>query len=164
MASAEGLGSPSFGLLAQRSEQVRVQIVIGILLVLVTVACIRRVMGGVVMNSPVFWWSVGLLAAGLAYEGWVLLATRRANAAGMLLAEWRWRANAVIETGIAIGLLLISHVFSPRGEVAALSAPHCWCCRCWCCCRCCGCGRRSRCGRGWSARQRMPRSRCGRTS
>src|SRR5947209_2543407 len=113
----------SFDLLAQRSEQVRVRLVIGVFLALAVLASLRRVTGGLVMNSPVFWWSQGLIALGLVYELWLLVITSRANSAGRLLGEFRWRANAVIETMIAIGLLLISHLLSPRGEVAALSSP-----------------------------------------
>ena len=113
----------SFDLLVQRSEQARVRIVIGALLALVALTLVRRLAGGLVMASPVFWWTVGLLGIGLAYEAWVLLVTTRANAAGWLVGETRWRLNVAIESVIAIGLLVISHLLSPRGEVAALSAP-----------------------------------------
>jgi HD-GYP domain-containing protein (c-di-GMP phosphodiesterase class II) len=123
MDTAADSPSLSFDLLAQRSEAARVRIVIGVLLALAVLASLRRVTGGLVMNSPVFWWQLGLILFGLAYEVWVLVMTTRANTAGRLIGEFRWRANAVIETTIAIGLLLISHLFSPRGEVAALSAP-----------------------------------------
>ncbi len=122
--STDGQSQPSsFDLLAQRSEQARVRLVIGVLLALAALACARRFAGDLVMNSPVFGWSQALLALALAYESWILLITIRANAAGRLIGEFRWRANALIEIMIAIGLLLISHLLSPRGEVAALSAP-----------------------------------------
>jgi HD-GYP domain-containing protein (c-di-GMP phosphodiesterase class II) len=123
MRTAADSQSSSFDLLAQRSEQARVRLVIGVLLALAVLASLRRVAGGLVMHSPVFWWSQGLIALGLVYEVWVLVMTTRANKAGRLIGDFRWRANAVIETMIAIGLLLISHLLSPRGEVAALSSP-----------------------------------------
>ena len=113
----------SFDRLAQRSEQARVRLVIGVLLALIALTLLRRVAGGLVMSSPVFGWTLGLLGVGLAYEAWVLLVTTRANADGWLIGETRWRLNAAIETAMAIGLLTISHLLSPRGEVAALSAP-----------------------------------------
>ncbi|MFN7396672.1 MAG: HD-GYP domain-containing protein [bacterium] len=120
------IGKPaasSFDLLAQRSEQVRVRLVIGVLVALAVLAVLRRLAGGVTMNSPVFWWTLGLLGLGVAYESWMLLASRRAIAADRVIAEWRWRLNAAIEVLIAVGLLVILHLLSPRGEVAALSAP-----------------------------------------
>jgi len=115
--------APSFDLLAQRSEQARVRLVIGVLIALIALALVRRLVGGLVMSSPVFWWTLGLLGIGLAYEAWVLRVTSRANAEGWLIGETRWRLNAAFETTLAIGLLVISHLLSPRGEVAALSAP-----------------------------------------
>ena len=115
--------APSFDLLAQRSEQARVRLVIAALLALIALALVRRLLGGLVMSSPVFWWTLGLLVIGLAYEAWVLLVTTWANAEGWLIGETRWRLNAAFETTLAIGLLVISHLLSPRGEVAALSAP-----------------------------------------
>src|SRR4030095_17018830 len=119
MPAAGDSPASSFDLLAQRSEQARVRVVIGALLALIALTLVRRLAGGVVMSSPVFWWTLGLLAIGLAYEAWVVLVTTRANAAGWLIAESQWRVNAAIEIMIAIGLLVISHVLSPRGEVAA---------------------------------------------
>jgi hypothetical protein len=115
--------APSFDLLAQRSERARVRLVIGALLALVALTLVRRFAGGLVMSSPVFWWTLGLLAIGLAYEAWVLLVTTWANAEGWLIGETRWRLNAAFETTLAIGLMVIPHLLSPRGEVAALSAP-----------------------------------------
>ena len=123
MPTSEQSQPSSFDLLAQRSEQVRVRLVIGVFLTLAALACVRRSAGDIVMNSPSFGWSMGLLALGLVYESWILVITIRANNAGRLIGEFRWRANAVIETMIAVGLLLIAHLLSPRGEVAALSAP-----------------------------------------
>ncbi len=52
-----------------------------------------------------------------------MLMTHRANRTGQLIGEFRWRANVAIETTIAVGLLLISHIFSPRGEVPAAFGP-----------------------------------------
>jgi len=113
----------SFNMLVQRSEQVRVRLVIGVLLALAALSFARRIAGGMVMSSPVFWWTQALLAIGVAYELWVLLMTIRASNAGRLIGEFRWRANAVIETLIAIGLLVILYLLSPQGQIAALSAP-----------------------------------------
>ena len=140
--------APSFDLLAQRSEQARVRLVIGALLALIALTLpLRRASGGLVMSSPVFWWTLGLLGVGLAYEAWVLLVTTRANAGDWLIGETRWRLNAAIETAIAIGLLTISCTCcrpaerSPRSRAAPLS------CRCSCSSRCSAFARRSPCGR-----------------
>ena len=118
-----GSHASSFALLVQRSEQIRLRLVLGAFLALIALASVRRMAGGLVMNSPVFWWAQGLLALGLVYVSWALLITTRDNNAGRLIGELRWRTNAVVETLIAVGLLVISHLLSPRGEVAALSAP-----------------------------------------
>jgi hypothetical protein len=120
--TAESPASP-VELLVQRSEQARVRLVIGVLFSLVVLTLVRRFAGGVVMNSRVFWWTLGLLGLGLVYEAWILLVTTRANASDRLIGEHVWRVNAAAEIMIAIGLLTISHLLSPRGEVAALSAP-----------------------------------------
>jgi serine phosphatase RsbU (regulator of sigma subunit) len=71
----------------------------------------------------VYWWTLGLLGAGLLYESWMFFAAKRANIAGQLIGDVRWRLNAAFEVGLAIGLLVILHVLSPQGPVTALSAP-----------------------------------------
>jgi len=70
----------SFDRLAQRSEQARVQLVIGALLALIALTLIRRLADGAVMSSPVFWWTLGLLVIGLGYEAWVLRQARTLSA------------------------------------------------------------------------------------
>ena len=63
-AHCRGVSGPVLDLLAQRSEQARVRLVIGALLALVALTLVRRLAGGLVMSSPVFWWTLGLLASG----------------------------------------------------------------------------------------------------
>ncbi|MCE9589607.1 MAG: PP2C family protein-serine/threonine phosphatase [Planctomycetes bacterium] len=53
----------------------------------------------------------------------MLYAVTRANARQRLIGEVRWRINVAVELTLAIGALVISHLLSPRGEVAALSSP-----------------------------------------
>jgi serine phosphatase RsbU (regulator of sigma subunit) len=113
----------SFELRVQQSEEARVGLFIGALLALIALITLRRLTGGVVMNSPVYWWTLALLGAGLLYESWVFYAAKRANAAARLLGEHRWRVNAAFDLGLAIGLLVILHILSPQGPVTALSAP-----------------------------------------
>jgi len=113
----------SFEIRVQQSEQARVGLFIGVLLALAALIMLRRVTGGVVMNSPVYWWTLGLLGAGLLYESWMFFAAKRANIAGRLIGDFRWRFNAAFELGLAIGLLVILHLLSPQGPVTALSAP-----------------------------------------
>ncbi len=113
----------SFKLLAQRSEQARITLFVAVLILLIAMSTVRRWAGGVVMTSSVFWWTLGLLGAGLLYELRTLRIVQYANAKGRVIGETCWRVNAVVETVLAVGLLLISHLLSPRGEVAALSAP-----------------------------------------
>lgn len=101
----------------------RVGLFIGVLLALAALITLRRWTGGVVMNSPVYWWTLGLLGVGLLYESWMYLATKRASAAGTVIGEARWRLNAAVEVGLAVGLLVILHILSPQGPLTALSAP-----------------------------------------
>jgi serine phosphatase RsbU (regulator of sigma subunit) len=113
----------SFNLRVQQSEQARLVLFIGVLLSLAALITVRRMAGGITMNSPVYWWTLGLLGIGLAYELLAFYTTSRANAAGRLVGELHWRLNAAIEIGLAIGMLLILHLLSPQGPVTALSAP-----------------------------------------
>jgi hypothetical protein len=99
--------SSSFELRVQQSEQARVGLFIGVLLALAALIMLRHVTGGVMMNSPVYWWTLGLLGAGLLYESWMFFAAKRANIAGRLIGDFRWRFNAAFEVGLAIGLLVI---------------------------------------------------------
>ncbi|MBC7772359.1 MAG: PP2C family protein-serine/threonine phosphatase [Pyrinomonadaceae bacterium] len=117
------LSFASFRILAQRSELNRVRLMLGVLFTLIVLGLVRRESGGMVMNSPVFWWTQGLLAAWVIFELLTLHFLTRAISAGRVIREQRWRINAAVEIMLAIGMLVIGHILSPRGMVPALSAP-----------------------------------------
>lgn len=116
--------SETFRLRAQRSEQVRTTIMVVTLASMLGLAVIRRLAGGVVMaENAVFIPAMTLIIGMLAYEVFARVMIARANRQGRLLEEWKWKANAALELLLALGLLTISQVYSPRGAVAAISAP-----------------------------------------
>ncbi|MBC7772409.1 MAG: PP2C family protein-serine/threonine phosphatase [Pyrinomonadaceae bacterium] len=113
----------SFRTLAQRSEQSRVRLMLGVLFTLVILGVIRRYSGDVAPYPAAFWWTQGLLAAWIVFELFMLHVLTRAISAGRVIRDQRWRLNAAVEIAFAVGMLVIGHLLSPQGMVAALSAP-----------------------------------------
>jgi serine phosphatase RsbU (regulator of sigma subunit) len=114
----------SFRLRAQRSEQTRIVIFIGVLLTVVLIVGLRRVLHGEVMSdNHVFLPIVTVIGIVLAYEAILLWNVRRAIRESRLLADWRWVISATVEIGAPLALLTILHLSSAQGEVSALSAP-----------------------------------------
>jgi serine phosphatase RsbU (regulator of sigma subunit) len=114
----------SFRFRAQRSEQRRIGIMIGVLAVLLLLIVMRRLFHGEVMSvNRVFYPTSVIIASMMVYEAIVLRNVRRANRESRLLPNWRWAANAVVEIAAPLGTLLILHLASLEGEVTALSAP-----------------------------------------
>lgn len=114
----------SFRLRAQRSEQRRIGVMVGVLATLLVIVILRRLFHGVVMsNNSVFIPTIGFIIAVGIYEALMLGNVTRANRESRIIPNWRWILSAAIEVAAPLALLVILHVFSPRGEIAALSAP-----------------------------------------
>ncbi len=113
----------SLALRIQHSEQSRVGLFLAMLIALAAGVTLRRFAGGIVMNSPVYWWTMALLATALIYKLWVFITVKRANAAKALLGDARWHIDAALEVALAIGMLLIVHRLSPLGPTEAIFAP-----------------------------------------
>lgn len=116
------LASESFGLLMQRSELIRVRVFLAVLLTLVVVAAVRRLIGGDMLNGPLFWWANGILVAAIAYECWMLRIISKAVARHCLIRERWWYVNAPLELGFPFAFLLISHLDSPQ-DIHRLTVP-----------------------------------------
>lgn len=116
--------SESFQLRILRSEAVRCALMAGVYGAMVLLTLVRRETGGVVMtDNQVFLPYLGVLVAALAYAGvaWALL--RRKIRLGRPIARWKLAIGALVELAVPALLLLILHLWSPRGSYAALSAP-----------------------------------------
>lgn len=116
--------SESFGARAQRSEERRVILWVGVLIVMIAISCARRWMGGVVMSeNRVFFPTLAVLLAAVVLQIPLLIVLRRANRAARLLPGWLWRASSIADLCVPVAMLTISAFESPRGAVPALSAP-----------------------------------------
>jgi serine phosphatase RsbU (regulator of sigma subunit) len=114
----------SFAARAQRSEATRVVLWIVVLVGMLAVTLVRRSAGGVVMSDDeMFYPYAGLLVLAIVCQLILLAVLRRANRSATLLPEWVWRVSAMFDLAAAAGLLVISAFLSPRGAIAALSAP-----------------------------------------
>ena len=74
-------------------------------------------------DNRVFLATLAIILGGIVYEAFVLIATRRANLRATLLPASLWWVNAAIELAMPLGSLVVLQLFSPRGEIAALSVP-----------------------------------------
>lgn len=96
----------------------------GVCVLMLGVTVLRRLLGGEVMaDNRVFLSVGGVLAGGVAYQGIAYALVRRAMRTGKEIRPWRWVVSAVMDMGVPIASLVVLHVYSPRGEVEALSAP-----------------------------------------
>ena len=116
------LASESFKLLVQRSDKVRVRLVLAVLFCLMILTCARRAAGGIVMNSEVFWWTLGVLVLAVGYECWMLGHLTRAIAKRCLITDRCRRINAALEMAIPFSLLTILQLLSPRGANRLIQA------------------------------------------
>ncbi len=116
--------SESFALRAQRSEAIRVLLWTMVLVGMLALTLVRRWVGGRVMtDNEMFVPYAGLLVIATAFQLVMLAVLRRANRVSMLLSKWVWRGSAIFDLATALGLLVISAFFSPRGPVPALTSP-----------------------------------------
>lgn len=114
----------SFQLRAQHSERRRAQLLAVVLASVVALTLIRRMMGGTVMaHNAVFYPYLAILAAGIAYQVFMVARLRAYIREGRIVARWRWVASAMIDMAVPLGMLAVAHWNSPRGEMAALSSP-----------------------------------------
>lgn len=117
-------GTDSFRLRIQRSEVTRAELMCGAYIALLTLVAIRRLLGGAVMSdNHIFFTTVGVLGAALAYDAFVVYALRAAMRQGRLISGWRLHVNAIFEICVPASLMTFLHVFSPGSQLAALSAP-----------------------------------------
>lgn len=116
--------SESFRLRLLRSEMHRARLASAVYGVLVVLSVLRRAMGGVVFaDDRVFGWTIGVLLVAMVYEGVLAWRLGRAAREGRTIARWRLLVSGA--TGLLVPglLMLFLHLWSPRGEYAALSAP-----------------------------------------
>lgn len=124
MATPSLTGSESFRLRIQRSESSRALLMGGVYLALIGLVVLRRVMAGAVMSQDrVFYPYLGLLVMGIGLEVSTVLALRGAIARGVPLERRRLMWLAVCEFLIPAALLVVLHLYSPRGAAAAFTAP-----------------------------------------
>ena len=92
------------------------------LAVVLTTWIVRRSMGEVVASSNgIFYPTVWLLVLAIVSLVIVLVEIRMRIRKGLPLPEWRMLAGSVMDVAVPFGLLLIAHLRSPRGEMAALA-------------------------------------------
>lgn len=114
----------SFLLKVQRSEPLRATILAALWTVALLLGVVRREIGGVVMSSnAVFVPTMVLTIGAILFQVLVIIDIRRFIRKGIVAPRWRWWVSAVIDLAIPIASLINLHFNSPRGEIAALSAP-----------------------------------------
>jgi len=124
MDQASLTGTESFAARLRRSEQWRIVLMLAALLVSLLAVIARRIVGGAVMTAnTVFIPSVGILTAGLIYQCVAMATVRRRARDGGAIPDWQRMVSVAVDLAIPSGGLLILQLNSPRGEVAALSAP-----------------------------------------
>lgn len=124
MATHSITSSEHFAIRAQRSEARRVALWLVVLVGMFLITLARRGASGLVMrDNRMFLPYEGLLLLAIVCQIGLLQVLRRANREGSLLPSWLWRASAIFDLCVPVGLLLIAAFFSPRGAVPALSAP-----------------------------------------
>jgi serine phosphatase RsbU (regulator of sigma subunit) len=116
--------SEAFQFRAQRSEASRLLLMSAVFAVMLIVLIARRMAGGVVMSTDaVFYPRLVLTAAAIILELALWAMVRRATRENRLMPAWLWIATAIFELAVPTAMMMILHMFSPRGEYAAISAP-----------------------------------------
>lgn len=124
MAEHSYTSTDDFSAHLQSSERLRTLLTLGALTCSLILTLIRRAMNGVVMSSDeVFYPTLAVLAAGTAYHALTWVQLNRWAREGRLTGQWRWFVGAAVDLLVPAGMLLILHLHSPRGPIAALSAP-----------------------------------------
>ena len=92
--------------------------------VMLIVLIARRMSGGLVMSTDaVFFPRLAITAAAMIIELILWAIVRRGIRENRLMPSWLWLATAAFELAVPTALMTIAHVYSPRGEYTALSAP-----------------------------------------
>jgi serine phosphatase RsbU (regulator of sigma subunit) len=109
---------------AQRSEEHRVRLWLGVLVGMLLVMIGRRIGGGVVMSANIaFVPTVAVLTASIVFQIVLLSMLRGANRRMTLLPESLWRVSTMLDLCVPAAVLGILGFTSPRGAVTALSGP-----------------------------------------
>lgn len=108
----------------QRSERLRTLLTAVALGGSLILTLIRRAMGGLVMScDEIFFPTLAVLAGGAGYHAVTWVQLNRWARDGRVAGRWRWLLGAGVELLVPAGMLLFLHLYSPRGPIAALSAP-----------------------------------------
>lgn len=106
------------------SEEARCVLMGVFFALLICTVIVRRALHGAVMSSnAVFFPTLLVLLIGVAGQVFIWRELRRFKRSGTRPDEWRFWASAMFDVAIPIAGLAILHFNSPRGELAALSAP-----------------------------------------
>jgi len=109
---------------SQRSEAVRALLMSAVFCVMLIILFARRESGGVVMSvDAVFYPRLGVTLLAIFVELGVWTIVSRATRQSRLMPSWLWVATAVFELAVPTAMMTVSHLFSPRGGYASLSAP-----------------------------------------
>lgn len=115
---------PTFAILAQRAEMRRVALWAATLASLLLLNLGRRALDGSVMGTDtVFWPTLAVLTLALCGQLWLWPALRRADGASTRLVSKLARLITAADVGVPLALLTILALHSPRGPLAAASAP-----------------------------------------
>lgn len=124
MAHKSLTGTESFAARLLRSERWRLMLMIAALAVCMIGVIVRRVLGGAVMSQDaVFFSSITVLTAGMAFQVIGLVITSRRARAGRAMPDHERVFSVLVDLAIPGAALLILQLYSPRGAYAALSAP-----------------------------------------
>jgi serine phosphatase RsbU (regulator of sigma subunit) len=114
----------SFAARAQHSEARRVALWLVVFFGLAAITIARRVTGGAAMyQNPLFLPYTGVLGLAIVVQIVLLSVLRPANRRRYLLPWWVSRAAAIFDLFVVASLLVITGFLSPRGPIAALTAP-----------------------------------------
>ncbi len=105
------------------AEKWRLGVLIGCYGLFLVFGAVRRQLDTALGEEAAFYRIMTLYAMALAVLGLAYADTARRARRGQLLPAWRLWAGGVVDVGVPMGSVLILHLFSPRGELAALSAP-----------------------------------------
>lgn len=124
MAQPSVTSRDSFALRMQRSEQWRAAFIAAAFGISLVIVLVRRLMSAVVMSvDVVFYPTLAVLTAGIALNLGLWRWARARTAAGALINPHWWTLSAAADLAVPLACLAVLVAQSPRGPVAALSAP-----------------------------------------
>jgi len=107
----------------QRSEFLRIWLVLGVLVLSAAVAVGRNLAGAEVMRGTMFAITMAIVVGAIAGGVVMLLLVRRAIREGHVLPTWFWGLTTVVETAMPTAVLIVTGVHSPLAPLDAVSAP-----------------------------------------